>query len=441
MNDPQVKQKSCEFIKPLNPTSPKHKHFVLSFIDQNFPPVHLPLLLIYPSWDSPIRSSDDIISTLKTSLSETLTIFYPLAGRCIGQTTVSCNDQGVPFIETVVNCRLDDVLNSPTKIDVLSKLLPPMDLFSFGQLPISEVLPLAFQINIFACGGVVIGCYMLHKLLDAASISTFLNYWAGHAKNRDLDLLRPNFDAAVTAFPPPSSNVDDTTIENSGGGNPGIAMLWNRLGSIKVVVKSFIFNNATIKKLKVDGSSKVVPTPTSFEAVVGFVWQHVMPAGPSVVSFSANIRNRTIPPLPRESMGNLLIGLHPRVDKRGELTDLVKEIHNEVLKLEQKVESLKGENGVDAFLACRDSGCPAGTTLYNLSSWCNLGMDRVDFGFGKPSKIIPYGMVNPLLRNSIMLVDYTDCNGDGIEVWLFLEEKEMEILESNPQFLAFASPT
>ncbi|KAL9242750.1 hypothetical protein vseg_016719 [Gypsophila vaccaria] len=437
----EVKQISYETLKPSDPTPCDRKSLTLSFIDQNFPHVHTPLLLIYTRDDNNTQPFD-VIKSLKTSLPHVLTQFYPLAGRCSDQNNVSCSDQGVPFIETSVDCSLTHVLNDPgNKLDLMSKLLPPKDLFCFGQLPIYEVDPLIFQVNQFKCGGIVIGCYMFHKFLDASSISTFFNYWAALTSGRNMDLVRPNFEAASTTFPPP---LTPEVGEVGGGGDAGagIAMMWRRLNAIKVVGKSFTFDNVAIDRLKAEAKCEEVPNPTSFEVVAGFVWKNVMrDGGPSVLSFNANIRTRISPPLPRETMGNLLVGAHVHVDQCGELPNFVKKIHHEVLKFDQKIQNLKGPNGLEYFLKYRDGGPHGQGTTYNLASWCKLGLDQVNFGFGKPSKVIPYGMVNPLLRNTIMLVDYRDDKGDGIEVWLFLEESEMQNLESNSKFLVFASPS
>ncbi|KAK9667939.1 hypothetical protein RND81_13G022100 [Saponaria officinalis] len=439
LNNVEVKQISHETLKPSIPTPYHRKSLTLSFIDQNIPHVHMPFLFIYTRYIDKTPSSD-IITTLKKSLSDTLTQFYPLAGRCSDQNTVSCNDQGIPFIETCFECSLIHLLNSANKLDLMSKLLPPLDLFSFGQLPIFEVHPLVFQVNLFKCGGLVLGCYMLHKLLDASSISTFLNYWAALASQQNEDLVQPNFDITSTIFPQPQTPA---TNDGDNSDSAGAALLWHRPSEIKVVAKSFTFDKIAINKLKVEATSVEVPNPTSFEVVAGFVWKNVMSDnGRSVLSFSGNIRARANPPLPREAMGNLIVGAYSSVGQCDNFIDLVKEIHYEVLKLDQKVENLKGINGLDFFLKYRECGpISQGTTMYNLSSWCKLGLNRVDFGFGQPTKIIPYGMVNPLLRNSIILVDYSDHNGDGIEVWLFLEESEMQNLESNSKYLDFASPS
>ncbi|KAL9242739.1 hypothetical protein vseg_016709 [Gypsophila vaccaria] len=194
---------SNDTVKPSRPTPLDRKTKTLSFLDESFRAIHVPTLLFYTGNESTKTSPNVTINNLKSSLSETLTKFYPLAGRFENDYIVSCNDVGIPFLTARVDCQLIDFLNSPHKLDALRELHPPRDIMSFGQRPISEVVPLAFQVNFFTCGGVAIGCYTIHKLIDATSLSIFLNYWAALASERpDEDLVEPDFDTIIRVFPP-----------------------------------------------------------------------------------------------------------------------------------------------------------------------------------------------------------------------------------------------
>ncbi|THG20763.1 hypothetical protein TEA_003837 [Camellia sinensis var. sinensis] len=57
---------------------------------------------------------------LRTSLSNTLTQFYPLAGRVKGESSVDCNDKGVDYIETRVDSQLLNIIDRP-ELDVDAK--------------------------------------------------------------------------------------------------------------------------------------------------------------------------------------------------------------------------------------------------------------------------------------------------------------------------------
>ncbi|XP_021756904.1 vinorine synthase-like [Chenopodium quinoa] len=440
-----VKIISKEMVKPSFPPLSNPTTFTLPFIDQIFPTFHIPLLLYYTSNPSTQQGEIDI-SGLKTSLSQTLDQFLPLAGRLMDESTISCNNEGIPLIETKVNCHLSVALTSPHKVKLLPKFLPPPDLQASGLQPISELVPLAFQINVFVCGGVVIGCYMLHKFLDAGSIGTFFRYWSALNSKRLQDLAPPHFEATVNAFPPypkkehiPSFNALDLLPHPT-------------QTKLTFAIKSFIFDTSSINILKTKAASKLIYKPTGFEVVLGFLWEHILATKHNLslqvertsVTIAVNMRPRMSPPLPRESMGNIIITpnvLVPEESNNNKFQELVKEIHSTLSTTYKKINSriFQGENAKVELLR---SMAPVDGALI-VSSWCKMGLNEADFGFGKPIWIVPTdGKQTPLLvTNVCCMTDY--CHpiiGDGIEAWLMLEEKEMDYLESNADFLAFASP-
>lgn len=91
---------SCENVKPYTPTPPDLQTYKLCMLDQLHPPSLVSTVWFYAS--SKTTSSRDHTKItdehLKTSLSQTLTRFYPVAGRGSGDNvTILCNDEGVPF--------------------------------------------------------------------------------------------------------------------------------------------------------------------------------------------------------------------------------------------------------------------------------------------------------------------------------------------------------
>ncbi|KAL7117680.1 hypothetical protein ACP275_03G088000 [Erythranthe tilingii] len=63
-----------------------------------------------------------------------------------------------------------------------------------------------------------------------------------------------------------------------------------------------------------------------------------------------------------------------------------------------------------------------------ITSWCNLGLYDVDFGWGKPVWVTSV--------DASILVDMR--YGDGIEAWVTLDEQQMDILENNQEIATFA---
>ncbi|KAK7832060.1 vinorine synthase [Quercus suber] len=95
----EVEVISKETIKPSSPTPDNLRHQQLSFLDQIQPPVYMPLVLFYPKVEGANFSKVQQCDKIKKSLSEALTLFYPLAGRVKGNLYIDCNDEGVHYRE------------------------------------------------------------------------------------------------------------------------------------------------------------------------------------------------------------------------------------------------------------------------------------------------------------------------------------------------------
>ncbi|KAH9615551.1 hypothetical protein KSS87_013948 [Heliosperma pusillum] len=448
--EPDVKIISTETVKPSTPTPPHLRTFNLSMIDQISVAIHVSSLLFYNPTSVTQRPD---ITGLKLALSQTLAHFYPLAGRCKDNSTIICNDEGIPFIEAHVNCSLSAVLSSPQKLELLGKFqfFPPKDILSTGKEHISELVHLAFQVNVFRCGGVVIGCYMLHKILDGMSFGLFFRHWSALARKNYDDLIQPDFDSTVVVFPPyhPEQREKEETV------NPEKKYCIPTNDSLKIVGKGFTFSDVALSRLKAMAASKHIPNPTRFESVLGFIWEQCLAAESTisnrtevpVLLFAADIRKRVGPPLSESSIGNLVANPIAFGKTGLNLPELVAEIHGAIVKVKDETvrEFLVG--GAEAILAHQGqiwghlAGYKKGT--YFVSSWCRNGLSEADFGFGKPSWIVfpvTDGKIIRPHRNFISLTDYNDPDGtSGIAAWIYLETKEMQVLGSNQEFLAFAS--
>lgn len=116
-----IEVQAVETVKPSSPTPDHRRRHVLSFLDQIAPPIFMPLILFFPKDE--LSSNTDRCATIKRTLSEALTRFYPLAGRIKENSYVDCNDEGAHYVEVRVRCRLSDILENP-RPEVTNKLLP-----------------------------------------------------------------------------------------------------------------------------------------------------------------------------------------------------------------------------------------------------------------------------------------------------------------------------
>ncbi|KAK2979326.1 hypothetical protein RJ640_013290 [Escallonia rubra] len=188
---------SRETIKPSSPTPHHLKNFKLSLLDQIMPEFYIPLTLFYPTKIGHLSPSQTLTG-LKKSLAETLTRFYPLAGRIKDSIYIDCNDEGVLFSVARVNCKLSKFLE---EIDTgsLNKFLPCDTPFCFGN-DFDTIV--AVQVTIFDCGAVAIGTNMLHKFIDATTMCAFLKSWADTTAGSHNEVMYPDITSASANFPP-----------------------------------------------------------------------------------------------------------------------------------------------------------------------------------------------------------------------------------------------
>ncbi|KAL9232850.1 hypothetical protein vseg_007914 [Gypsophila vaccaria] len=447
--DITVEIKSTESIKPSSPTPLHLKQYKLSYLNQI-----LPLVPIFPTcglvfYTAPPEARPLDISRLKSSLSQTLTKFYPLAGK-INNTTVNCTDDGLPFYEAEANCTLSTLLTSSRKLESMALFLPPSE--SLGMTDdklVQELTHLAIQVTLFACGGLSIGWYDIHKLLDGISAASFFKHWAAlSAQTSKDDIVQPNLEACTSTFPPTSKSLE----------LPVVNVYKEEVERSPTVTKSFVFKKSSFGKLKAMCVSDKVPNPTSFQAIAAFLWEKTSGASSSttaspsdsVMHVTLDIRPRATPPLPNESIGNLAVITVARADSQAGLPARVAAINSAVSTMKEEMKEFQGEDGVEGVMKIWaeviNTLVEYKDRAYRLISWSRLGFSDLDFGFGRPVRMVPTdGRMSPFHRNMIILNDYWGVDGgddgdDGIEAWLFLEEKEMEVLESNAEFLAFASP-
>ncbi|KAK8642287.1 hypothetical protein V6N13_011638 [Hibiscus sabdariffa] len=190
---------SPQLIKPSSPTPQHLKILKLSLLDQLIPAPYAPIILFYPT-DHDAATHLEIVPNrvelLKISLSDTLTRFYPLAGRIQDDLSIVCSDEGAYFVEARVSCRLHDFLQQPDLLD-LPKFLP-CDVDSKEPTAGTNYVT-NIQVNMFRCGGIAIGVCISHKILDGAALSSFLKAWTAAARGCK-EVVNPNYISA-SLFP------------------------------------------------------------------------------------------------------------------------------------------------------------------------------------------------------------------------------------------------
>ncbi|PON58788.1 LOW QUALITY PROTEIN: Transferase [Trema orientale] len=99
---------SIDLVKPSSPTPAHLRDYKLCLLDQFIPEFHGKIIFFYT-----IQNDNNYYCRiLKKSLSETLTDFYPIAGRFKDTSTIDCNDKGACLVEAKINSNISDFLNT-----------------------------------------------------------------------------------------------------------------------------------------------------------------------------------------------------------------------------------------------------------------------------------------------------------------------------------------
>ncbi|KAJ8750301.1 hypothetical protein K2173_014216 [Erythroxylum novogranatense] len=442
----EIKVISKEIIKPSSPTPPHLGKFTLSIFDQFVPLVYCPLLFFYSCRNDNLKIEDKL-AKLKDSLSKTLTRFYPLAGRIKDQRTVDCNDEGVLYVVAQVNHEMYNFLEAPNS-RTLTHLVIPYQPICEGP---PELVPqLTIQVNLFACGGMAIGLCVLHKIIDAYTVTSFVKSWAALARGTcdhvDKEELVYDRNLVPSLFPPNERLVYDAQ-----------ASFWSSTSMTDAEdPRRFVFDATAISSLKAKARSEQVPNPTRTEAVISFVWKSALKASrllyssqkQSVVFSAINLRSRLSPPLPDRSIGNVVLRgvahYTTTTTAEMELQHLVGLLRQSVAKVDSDyINKLKGETGHEEFRKRREelakiySEIPP-NFMFEASSALNMGFYEGNFGWGKPVWFGEASLSEKMNKNSILLVEAP--NADDVEVWITLNKHQMGIVEKDPEFLSYATP-
>ena len=433
----EVQITRTKLIKPSAPTPPNLRILKLSPVDQIQYSIK-PAALLYYSADGSAGAEEveQRINRLETSLSETLTRFYPLAGRYIEDGNwIDCNDEGVEyFVAKVKGCRLSEVLSRRDEmIDQLSHLA--------GGGFTSPVL--SIQINMFECGGLVIGIRVSHHLFDGFSAACFITSWATASRNGGIDdheVISPTFD--LTSFLP-----------ENGLRLPKMKPRPPLMGTDNGVTKRIMFDGAKISALRSISHDPSFPRkPSRVEVVTALIWRAHMGVSQakhgrlrtSLAAHSMDVRTRIVPPLPPSSCGNLVSRATARfvaAESGGgntdvpELKDLVGLLIGSMTKCKET--AVTREDVFPTLLRTRNELHEAvekgEVDVFMFTSWCNFPAYKIDFGWGKPVWV-------SRIHSGYEAATFLDTEGgDGIEAWLSFNKIEMPLFLQDKDILAFTS--
>ncbi|XP_058195435.1 pelargonidin 3-O-(6-caffeoylglucoside) 5-O-(6-O-malonylglucoside) 4'''-malonyltransferase-like [Rhododendron vialii] len=426
----EVKILSRKLIKPSIPTS--QKNIKVSFIDQLAPTEYSGWIFYYPvaknaSDDTTNIESSNRQKQLEKSLAETLTIFYPLAGRYSkDECLIECNSEGVVYLETRVGAQLARIVHGEPE---LLHLLVPEDeeVGSFGNGTAIPVL--ALQVNVFECGGIAISVQIFHGIGDGFTLAAFFDAWTKTSRGAVGEINRLSFELG-SVIPARSSQEPKSTPRTK-----------------KVVTRRFVFDGTSIKSLK----AKVGGTKTRVELVSALIWRALIGVSQAKHGYlrayqlvqPTGLRRKIGLPESDNAFGNfftLSTALFLPGQSKMELHDLAglagDAIRNTLASCKEAM--LAGEEDffrvVDKLFAePGERSVDEEVDFYAITSLCRFPLYEADFGWGKPVWVSTYDKP----REVANLFD-TKC-GMGIEAWVRLDEQDMLHFQQDKDIKAFSS--
>ncbi|XP_047975612.1 stemmadenine O-acetyltransferase-like [Salvia hispanica] len=358
---------------------------------------------VYLYSSNPKFSNSEKSKQLKKSLSEVLTIYYPLAGRIVGNLYVDCNDAGIPFYEAEADCDLSQIITTRNPTNLKKKFLPALT---------TDDLCLGIQATYLRCGGLAVGISLTHKVADGISIILFVNTWSALARDRDGASL-VKLDTATYA---PPLDILQTPCA--------------RLLDEEVTASNLLFSAPEIAALQERYTAGGLGgrCPSRVEALTAFIWTSYVSAvgirGQTCMVYNAvDLRSRADPPLSVHQFGNLVSS--------------------------SKVEAVPGDSGVQLIRKMRealkavDAGYVAGlkkremqlevlsteasraaVDRFFFSSLCRFPFYEADFRWGTPDRVIRFGMP---VKKSVYFMDTK--SGGGIEALIKMTKPDMDKLE------------
>ncbi|KAD3640826.1 hypothetical protein E3N88_30049 [Mikania micrantha] len=406
---------SKHIIKPSSPTPTHSKTIKFSLLDRLTLHSYTPILLIY---ESESLTSKDV---LKKSLSETLTKYYPFAGRLQEDgKIVDCCDQGVIFVDAkIAGCGVHDFIQNP-KYETQKLLFPEGFLWKESCIDSSF---LAVQVTSFEGGGMAVTISISHKVADGCTIATFLSDWAAMVRGevRPTPMILANY---ISDLLDPNVNVPEIVMNQSKS----------------CVTKRYVFDSKKIEEMKTSVSG-VVENPTKVEVVTAHLYKCAITASTAKMNSLrksiwiqlVNMRPRIKKPLPENSIGNFTwYFIVSNNEKQMSLSDLAVEMKKGIKDL------CNGGDNLDLTDWLMDVGEFASNVkelfddldVYRCSSMCRRPFYQTDFGWGCPKWVT---MADVLVKNTFVLFDRP--NGDGIEAMVSLEEDDLSFFQSNQDLL------
>ncbi|KAJ4952816.1 hypothetical protein NE237_029648 [Protea cynaroides] len=408
----------------------------LSNIDRHCPALTY-LVLFYPSRTHQNTSAQSLFRALKIGMEETLSIWFPAAGRITfnqtdGRLDLLCNNAGAVLVEKVTQLKISEIGDLSQYNEFYENLVcKPVFNGNFSEMPLVTA-----QVTMFGCGGYAVGVGTSHALFDASATFNFLSVWASKTTMR-VDGGSDELHEAVLHDRGPllvgfrRSQHHITRLHNKPN-HPvtrvaafdhlhllmkQAASDWSldsemMLGGCKLsemasssqenyTPSSFHVGSEMVESLK----RKTSHACSSFDVVTAHLWKArtktlgLRKERMVCLQFAVDARNRMVPPLPRGFSGNAYV-LASVCCTAGELEGAS---YDSIIQKIMEAKRSVNNDYVNAYLETLEAlppqtspqaSLPPLKELTMVSDWTRTPFHKVDFGQGEAASASP--LVYPL---------------------------------------------
>ncbi|CAL4993224.1 unnamed protein product [Urochloa decumbens] len=376
-----VRKSPCVLVMPLEPVSTS-RTIKLSSFDKGLDKIEVAVLLMF---QHPVH---EVADTIKRALSQALVHYYPIAGRILagsqdGEVHIQCNGEGVAFVSASTNCALKEVL-----------------------------------VTEFSCGGFVLGVTWNHAIADGAGIAQFLQAVAELSCGLSSPSIVPlRWDDSVLCAPLSREPWPQLTTSLDS---------FHNFSGFEITIPSRL-----IKRIKAEFSTRFSgQLCTKFEVASAVLWQcrtrAIMSDPETPVSFMFSADVRKLVGAKQGYYGNCLtcqlVMATSGTVASGDIVDLVNMIKDSKAKIADIFKkNNEGSNPQqDEFQMQKLPQHPYNILV--ITSWVNLGFDVVDFGSGRPARVMPYGKERAIFPICVMCPPWK--TKDGVDALLSMLREE-----------------
>lgn len=415
---------------------------------------YVPVLFLYQLADNADATYIKFVDRVKSSLSEVIVEFYPMAGRVLKTADMDhprqflFNDEGVPFTEAFIDCEMGTVTNVQNfqPVAYLSGF-EPAGLNGLKQLQSyhEEGNPAAFvQVTRFNCGGIVVALTWSHIVADMTGAVSFLTAWSEISRTGSTDIV-PEHNRSAVSIEHPCSNTETTSSNGTLSApppsvSPSEAAKIQQVLQTKFLARTLHVRKEAMDKLKQE-ARKDHPEVSTMDCLSAHLWRSLakvfVEAGISdTTRFTTAVEGRSKMGLSPTYFGNVittatLIGI-----PTSEI--LSKPLSHAASLIRKGIRGISSET-YWSIIKEMDLRNPWKTSInrtdyqLGLTSWIRFGLNDLDFGFGKPTGV----RVNLPAQNSRkgQCIVLPSALGEGnYSVFLYLSPNIIEALWSDPEF-------